>query len=112
MCLTPDLLKVAEKLRVWALARPYVKKVWIYGSRAKGGSLPDSDLDVAIEIHPVGNDEDTYTSIVSERQKWITELQPQLPYSLHLEWYDPNGRNAVVQHAVDVDGIVIFERTP
>lgn len=105
-----NLLVAKKELRAWALAHPYVKKVWIYGSRAKGTPSPCSDLDVAIEIDPVGNDEDAYTSFVSEHQKWHNELQPQLPYTLHLEWYDPTGRNAVVQCAVNAKNIVIYER--
>lgn len=112
MRLTPDLLVAVDQLRAWALGRLYVKRMWIYGSRATGTALPQSDLDVAIEIDPVGNDEDSLDSIVSERCHWVAQLQPHLPYTLHLEWYDPKGRNAVVQHAVEVDGILIFDRTP
>lgn len=35
----------------WAMSFPAIHRVWLYGSRVKGTARPDSDLDVAVEIH-------------------------------------------------------------
>ena len=36
----------------WAEKYPDIRRVWLYGSRVKGTARPDSDLDIAVEIHP------------------------------------------------------------
>lgn len=108
MMLADDLRPVAETLRVWASAKPFVRRMWIYGSRAKGTSTAESDLDVALQIDSVGNDETSYTSFVYEAKGWRSELQLCLPYELHLKWYDST--NAPVRDGVDSAGILVYER--
>lgn len=85
-----------------------MRRLWIYGSRAKGTAEAESDLDVAVEIDPVGNDEDICTSFVTEANGWRSELQPLLPYKLHLEWYDCT--NKLVWDGVNSAGILVYER--
>ena len=45
-----DILDIQEKLKAWASANTRVARLWIFGSRAKGTSRRDSDLDIAIEL--------------------------------------------------------------
>ena len=108
MALIDNLSPAAETLRAWASEKPFVRRVWIYGSRAKGTPKPDSDLDVALEIDPVGNDEGSYTSFLHEAEGWRAELRPQLEYQLHLKWYDAS--NAPVREGVNSAGILVYER--
>ena len=103
-----ELSPAAQVLHAWAAGKPFVRRLWIYGSRAKGTARPDSDLDMAVEIDPVGNDEDAGTSFISEAEGWRNELRPLLGgYDLHLEWYDQSN------HAVWAganEGIQIYDR--
>jgi uncharacterized protein len=108
MTVTDELRPAAQALRSWGSSKPFVRRLWIYGSRAKGTAREDSDLDVAVEIEPVGNDEESYTSFVSEANGWRTELQPMLTYKLHLKWYDRV--NKPVWDGVNSAGILVFER--
>ena len=108
MILADELCSAAETLRAWASTRPIIRRVWIYGSRAKGTATAESDLDVAVQIDPVGNDETSYTSFHYEADGWRSELQPQLSYQLHFKWYDR--ANKPVWDGVNSDGILVYER--
>ena len=84
----------------WAKNKPFITKVYLFGSRISGKShktgenfRPDSDLDVAIEFDPIGNDENALTTWTADAKKWKSELLNLLGFSreqdLHLEWYHP-----------------------
>jgi uncharacterized protein len=103
-----ELRPAAEALHGWAASKPFLRRLWIFGSRARGTARSDSDLDVAIEIDPVGNDENAYTSFVGDAGSWRNELQPLLTYELHLKWYDKSNRP--VWNGVNSDGIQVYER--
>ena len=111
MCLPRGLEPEAKTLVAWASGKPFVRRLWVYGSRAGTSARSDSDLDVALEVDPIGNDEDALTSFVDECSGWEAELQPQLRHRLHLEWYDPLGTNVPVRDGVHESGILIYERT-
>ena len=103
-----ELRPAAETLRAWAGSNAFVRRLWIFGSQERGEATPDSDLDVAIEIDPLGNDESAYTSFVHEAGNWRAELQPMLTYKLHLKWYDESNRP--VWDGVNSDGIQVYGR--
>jgi len=84
--------------------------VWIYGSRARGDHGPMSDLDVAVEIDPIGTDETAQVSFISTSWQWRSELEPRIPFKLHLQWYDPKGSYPPVQRGVESSGILVYER--
>jgi len=112
MKLTEDLQPVADTLRMWASEETLVRRLWIYGSRARGTGSPHSDLDIAVEIHVAGDNEDSYTVFVCEAEDWRSKLDPRLvPYTLDLKLYDTSGAREKVRRGVDADGILIYERT-
>jgi predicted nucleotidyltransferase len=110
MRLSNDLREVAEHLSSWARGNECVRRLWIYGSRARGDSGTHSDLDVAVEIDPIGNDETADVSFISAAAQWRAQLEPHIPFKLHLEWYDPSGSNAAVRRGVHASGVLVYER--
>lgn len=110
MRLSNDLRPIAQQLSSWAHRVECVRRLWIYGSRARGDSGPESDLDVAVEIDPIGNDETAEVSFISTASQWRSELEPHIPFKLHLQWYDPAGSYVEVQRGVETSGVLVYER--
>jgi len=50
---------VADSIARWAAENPEVRRVWVFGSRAKGTHGPNSEIDIAVELEPVGDSEET-----------------------------------------------------
>jgi predicted nucleotidyltransferase len=44
------ILELRTDLATWAASKPFVKRAWIFGSRARQQEKADSDLDIAIEL--------------------------------------------------------------
>ena len=69
----------------------FVPAVWIFGSRIRGEARPDSDLDVAVEIDPVGRDDQAQLSWQDLSPVWRTELKKALSVPLDLQWIGEEG---------------------
>jgi predicted nucleotidyltransferase len=110
MRLSNDLHPIAQQLSSWARHVACVRRLWIYGSRARGDAGPQSDLDVAVEIDPIGNDETPDVSFIATASQWRAELAPNIPFKLHLQWYDPAGSYPEVQRGVETSGVLVYER--
>jgi predicted nucleotidyltransferase len=48
----PD--RVQAELVSWAARNEAVAELWLFGSRAKGTSRPDSDVDIGLALTPAG----------------------------------------------------------
>lgn len=94
----------------WAQATPNVRRVWLFGSRVKGTHRPDSDLDVAVEIDAVGNDETPFDTWVGEAAGWKSQLQLRITAALDLQWFDPDGSTPKIQAALGDAASLIYER--
>ena len=61
---------VRQVLTDWADTQPTVLAVHVFGSRARGNALPDSDLDLALEFAG----DDALLQLVVNRSRWKSEL--------------------------------------
>ena len=104
-----ELEQAKQVLQSWAATKPFVRRLWIYGSRAKGLQRPESDLDVAIEFDP-NDGENCLTTWTFEGDSWQKELQQSLPWRLQLEWYDPGGSTARIENGIRDGGILVYQR--
>jgi predicted nucleotidyltransferase len=104
-----ELVRVKRPLRSWGEAKTFVRRLWIYGSRAKDLHRPESDLDVAIEFDP-NDGEDCLTTWTFEGDAWQRELQGSLPWRLQLEWYDPDGSTPRIERGIRDGGILVYQR--
>ena len=97
-----------KRIVEWAQERPEIREVWLYGSRARRDSRPDSDIDLAIKMQPAPHGEDSYTIWFFWDQR--QELELMLSGEVHLAWYQPNFGPHVVTLGVEHDGILLFSR--
>ena len=64
-----------ELIRQWAARTDSVREVWLFGSRAKGTSRPDSDVDIGIYLMPPAEGADWALALyTAEGDAWQREL--------------------------------------
>lgn len=89
-----NICNIKEKLAAWGSSKPFVKKIVLFGSRVSGishknGQAPsaDSDLDIAIEIEPIDNDDNSLTSWICESKNWELEITKllELPTGIKID---------------------------
>ena len=103
-----DLDSIKDVLREWASSNDYVRRVYIYGSRARADYRDDSDLDVVVEIMPRENDGNAFAVFVGDSPEWIDQLQPKLPYRLHLKGrYGEDSPD--VEAGIERSSILVYE---
>lgn len=68
--------EIARLLAEWAAGTSAVAALWLFGSRARGTSRPDSDHDLAIELRPKIKDHDwAFGDFVCESDHWKAQLR-------------------------------------
>ena len=100
---------VQKTLSDWAEQNPKVRRVWVFGSRAQGTHRPDSDLDIALELEPVADSEETLVVWLANSERWRTQLQERISLPVDLEWFDPNGGTGDIRAALDQAKTLIYE---
>lgn len=64
-----------KSLAAWAAANGNVSELWLFGSRAKGTSQPDSDVDIAVAlIPPQGKHNWALANYVDLKDQWQDQL--------------------------------------
>jgi predicted nucleotidyltransferase len=82
--------KFKDALVRWAKANPRVRRVWVFGSDAKRNARADTDIDIAIEMEPVPDSEETLSYWIAHAEEWQTQLEERLGTNVDLEWFDPD----------------------
>lgn len=85
-----DFEKTKIILHEWARDKPFIRKLYICGSRARDDYREDSDIDIVLEIDQLPCDTDIETTWISEASKLRAELKPLLKWDFDLIRYDPN----------------------
>jgi predicted nucleotidyltransferase len=79
-----------ELLAAWAAGYPRIRRVWLFGSDSRRNAAADTDLDVAIEMEPVPDSEETIAFWIAHAEEWQAELEKRVGSSVDLEWFDPD----------------------
>lgn len=97
----------ADVIRRWAEQEPRVRAVILVGSRAKGTSRPDSDLDLAIRfIVPDHHAEGVFHLNGEDWQNYLSRETGLKVSLLHLAGH----RTPIHETAVAEHGIILYER--
>jgi len=98
-------------LILWAWRKPFIQRVFIFGSRAKGVYKEDSDLDIAIEFDKFENDSNHLATWLSESGKWKQEIEALIQdIEIDLQWHDPYGSTKIIDKGIIDGSIMIYER--
>lgn len=106
-----ELPLISEALYRWAASKPLVARVWVFGSRARGTALPDSDLDIAIELDmQARNGMDETGGCVTwafETNEWESELAAALHFKIDLQQYRGSD-TPTIQSAIASAGQLVY----
>jgi predicted nucleotidyltransferase len=104
---SPTVDQISQAVAEWAATEPLIRRVYLYGSRAKGSARPDSDIDLAILFK-------SDPSIVAEQRgdmfqarwftwedhnpRWHADLSRRFSVPVHLK--RPQRSNRIVRPAL------------
>lgn len=94
----------------WAERHPEIKRVYLYGSRARGDHNAGSDIDLAIEVIVQPGDSDSFTTWMYWKQDYDEAPDLHLSVEVQLEWYEEGAGLTRVGPGVEKDGVLLFER--
>jgi predicted nucleotidyltransferase len=95
-------------VKSWAIAKRYITRIWLFGSRIRGDSKIDSDLDIAIEYLPQ-QDESPVTRWAFDGDQWQTELQAFTQYRIDL-WRYEEKETPTIKKGLEESSIKIYDR--
>ena len=97
---------VGVKVVAWARTNARIRRVWMLGARER----PDGNVEIAVELEPVADSEETAALWMAHSDQWQAELQERSGAAVSLEWLDPNGSTPGVRKAVAEGADLIYER--
>lgn len=101
-------------LSTWAVKKPLVNRLWLFGSRVRGDHRPDSDVDVAIELDmAVAKGADESGGIATwafDAKPWQPELELLLSKVVDLQRYKA-GETNIIQAGLDQSSILVYEKS-
>jgi hypothetical protein len=104
---------LADAIASWALQKPIVLRVWIFGSRVRGNCHDQSDLDIAVELDRTafkGSDSSHgMATWFLQTESWPREIQSLSPYRVDLQQFIP-GRTATIEAAIAESSMLIYEK--
>jgi predicted nucleotidyltransferase len=107
--LTPLERQLAADIAERAASRPDVRRVWIFGSRARGASTEYSDLDVAIEFSEPES---------ADLRRWLERIRAaaeapvaeQWPGLINLVGLFPEDGDPRLRNRILAEGLIVWDR--
>ena len=106
--MAPSLAEIKGLIAIWASRYEIIRRIWLFGSLARGHCDDPSDIDLAFELFEDAIDSPTQLWI-NHVSRWRQELSLSFSLPVHLELMDGLTNN-VVNPAVERDGCLLYER--
>ena len=98
---------IRGKVTSWAESHPEIKRVFLFGSRARGDSKPDSDVDIAVEVVGIKG-ENADTRYFLNKNIWKDELKAALERPINIVRRVAHGKPEI-QESIERDGVLLYE---
>jgi predicted nucleotidyltransferase len=99
---------VLSALRKWAIKNDFIRELWLFGSRARGASRPDSDIDIALALMPPsGKHNWALAAYVESFDEWKSELRQIVEWDISLVAIGPDFEMDTI---VRTTGILLWRR--
>jgi len=101
--------EVRTAIAGWAEHVPKVRRVWVFDRRVPHDS--HARVDVALELEPVPDGEETIAAWIANADRWSHELGQRTGLTVGLEWIDPNAETQETRTILDEPKVLVYERT-
>lgn len=81
---------LTDSIAQWAAGNPSIRRAWLYGN---------GNVNVAIELEPAGDSEETLVAWMAHAGLWRSQLQRRISVPVELEWLDPDVGSAALTEA-------------
>ena len=82
--------KERQQLAAWAASNPRIRRVWLFPWDSRRNARGNADLDIAIEMEPVPDSEETIAYWIAHAEEWQAELEKRVGANVDLDWFDPD----------------------
>ena len=93
----------------WASQKRRIRRIWLIGEAAQRTPPPDHALEVAVEVEPVGDSEETAAIWMANEMSWRAQLERLLSRRIGLEWVDSDA-TATPQSTRDELKRLVYDR--
>lgn len=108
-----NLSQIRASLSTWAVEKPLINRLWLFGSRVREEHRPDSDLDIAIELDVSAakglDDSGGFAIWMFDTKSWKPELELLLLEVIDLQRYKM-GETNIIQAGLDQSSILVYEK--
>ena len=84
--------------------------MWVLGDAAQGAPGPGDAVEIAVEVEPVGDSEETLAVWMANEGSWQAQLQRHLSRSVGLEWVDTDGTGTAPSRR-DEAKVLVYDRS-
>lgn len=105
----PLISSYVEILQRWARNERLVKRVLIFGSRARGNYSPGSDLDIAIEL-PFFEANTNLANFQFEQDRWKSDLMKIIKLEVDVQILEAHNTNSIVCRGVSEKSILAYQK--
>jgi hypothetical protein len=90
---------VEDAVAQWAARNPKIKRAWMLG-----------DAEVAVEIQPVADSEETIAVWLAKAEHWRSQLRSRLGPQVELVWIDPDRDAPALGKELEEAKVLVYER--
>nr|WP_155148656.1 MULTISPECIES: nucleotidyltransferase domain-containing protein [Alphaproteobacteria] len=99
----------SNAIKYWAKQHSIIRKVILFGSRARGTHSANSDFDLAIQVFPASPHHYAQMAYMDWHDRRVEDLEAALNHRVQLEWFAP-GAGLAIERSIKSEGVTVFFR--